>query len=53
MALTRPRFSSGVSICTIEKRITTLSASAAPRQASVTSDSGNQVDSPNTMVSAP
>ena len=44
MALTRPRLSSGVSICTSEKRITTLTASDAPSSASASSDSGKEVD---------
>src|SRR5581483_7275768 len=53
MALTRPRIGSGVSICTREKRSTTLTASEAPRIASATSDSGKYVDNPNTMVAQP
>src|SRR5665647_2505536 len=52
MALTRPRFSSGVSICTSVKRMTTLTASEAPRQANVNRESGNQVDNPKAMVAA-
>jgi len=53
IALTRPRFSLGVSICTSEKRITTLKASDAPSTASISSESGNQVDSANAMVVTP
>ncbi len=52
-ALTRPRMSSGVSICTSVKRITTLTASDAPSTASAAIDSRNDVDSANTMVAMP
>ena len=52
-ALTRPRMSSGVSICTSVIRITTLTESAAPRTASASIDSQNELDRPNTMVAMP
>ena len=52
-ALTRPRISSGVSSCTSDWRITTLTMSAAPTTTNATSDSANDVDNPNTNVAAP
>ena len=52
-APTRPRISSGVASCTSEKRITTLTVSAAPRTASASTDSHIQCDSANTTVAAP
>ena len=52
-APTRPRISSGVASCTSEKRITTLTMSAAPSTASASTDSHIQCDSANTMVATP
>ena len=52
-APTRPRISSGVASCTSEKRITTLTVSAAPRIASATSESHIQCETANTTVAAP
>ena len=52
-APTRPRISSGVASCTSEKRITTLTVSAAPSTASASSDSHIQCDSANTTVATP
>ena len=52
-ALTRPRISAGVRNCTSEKRITTLTTSAAPITASAASDRMRLVDSANTMIAAP
>ena len=44
---------SGASICTSEKRMTTLTESEAPSTASAAIDSGSQVNSANTMVERP
>ena len=52
-ALTRPRISGGVRSCTSEKRITTLTASAAPSTASASSDRIRWVESPNRTVNSP
>ena len=52
-APTRPRISSGVASCTSEKRITTLTVSAAPRIASASTDSHIHCDSANTTVATP
>jgi hypothetical protein len=52
-ALTRPRMSSGVSSCTRVWRMTTLTMSAAPPTASISSDSQKWVDRPKTMVLSP
>ena len=52
-APTRPRISSGVASWTSEKRITTLTISAAPRIASASTDSHIHCDSANTTVATP
>ena len=52
-ALTRPRISSGVWICTREDRMTTLMTSAAPSMTRVPSDSAKEVDSAKTIVATP
>ena len=52
-ALTRPRMSLGVSICTSVWRTTTLTMSAPPETASAPSDSTKLVDRPNTSMHTP
>ena len=52
-ALTRPRMASGVSSCTSDWRMTTLTMSAAPETSSATHESANTVDTPNTRVARP
>src|SRR5215813_8931491 len=50
---TRPRISSGVTSCTIDPRIMTLTLSNAPMRKSTPSDNQNSFDKPNTMVARP
>src|SRR5205823_2799173 len=50
---TRPRISSGVTSCTIEPRMITLTLSNAPRRKSTPSDNQNTFDNPNRIVAAP
>ena len=52
-ALTRPRISLGVSICTRVWRTTTLTMSAAPDSASTRSDKTKLVDRPKTTMHTP
>src|SRR5450755_2007913 len=52
-APTRPRISSGVASCTSEKRITTLTMSAAPSIASATTESHIHCETANTTVATP
>ncbi len=52
-ALTRPRMVSGVDSWIRLPRTFTLTMSEAPSTNSASSDSGNQVDRPNTMVATP
>jgi hypothetical protein len=52
-APTRPRSSSGVRIWTSVLRTTTLTLSAAPSTRSAASDSGNDFESPKTIVARP
>ena len=52
-ALTRPRISLGVSSCTIDMRMTTLTMSAAPVTINATSDKIKLVETPNTSVARP
>src|ERR1035437_9136666 len=52
-ALTRPRISSGVEICTSVCRTTTLTMSHAPSTTSAATDNPTFRDSPNTTVHAP
>src|SRR3954447_5833436 len=52
-ALTRPRISSGVDICTSVWRTITLTISQAPNNTSDTTDRATFRDSPNTTVHAP
>ena len=52
-ALTRPRMASGVCNCTSEKRMTTLTTSAAPTTARAASDSSRWVDTAKTIVATP
>src|SRR5215471_5019094 len=50
---TRPRISSGVTSCTMDPRMITLTLSNAPRKKSTPSDNQNTFDKPNTIVAAP
>src|SRR5262245_50719706 len=50
---TRPRISSGVTNCTIEPRMITLTLSNAPMRKSTPSDNQNTFDKPNTIVATP
>ena len=50
---TRPRISSGVSICTNVWRTTTLMLSSAPTRNIIESDSQNHCEMPKTAVAAP
>src|SRR5206468_11162021 len=50
---TRPRISSGVTNCTIEPRMITLTLSNAPTRHSTPSDNQNVFDNPNRMVAKP
>src|SRR5260370_38334455 len=50
---TRPRISSGVTNCTIEPRMMTLTLSNAPMRRSTPSDNQNTFDKPNRMVARP
>src|SRR5215468_2342009 len=50
---TRPRISSGVTNCTIDPRMITLTLSNAPRRKSTPRDNQNTFDKPNTMVARP
>src|SRR5215468_9956004 len=50
---TRPRISSGVTSCTIDPRMITLTLSNAPRRKSRPSDSQNTFDNPNKIVERP
>src|SRR5438094_9352567 len=50
---TRPRISSGVTSCTIEPRMITLTLSNAPTRQSSPSDNQNTFDKPNRMVAIP
>src|SRR4029077_4621009 len=50
---TRPRISSGVTSCTIEPRMITLTLSNAPIRKSTPSDNQNTFDNPNTIVDTP
>src|SRR5205814_9726615 len=50
---TRPRISSGVTSCTIEPRIITLTLSNAPIRKSTPRDNQNTFDNPNKIVAAP
>src|SRR5215475_3325428 len=50
---TRPRISSGVTSCTIDPRMITLTLSNAPRKKSTPSDNQNTFDKPNTIVATP
>jgi 2-oxoglutarate ferredoxin oxidoreductase subunit beta len=52
-APTRPRIASGVSNCTRDIRITTLTMSDAPRTTSAANDRGSELDSPKTTVATP
>ncbi|MCY1215305.1 hypothetical protein D9M72_271470 [compost metagenome] len=52
-ALTRPSMWSGVFNCTSEDRTTTLMESAAPSTTRAATDSGIEVDRPNTVVARP
>ncbi|KAG0737450.1 hypothetical protein G6F24_017947 [Rhizopus arrhizus] len=52
-ALTRPSMWSGVFNCTSDERTTTLIESAAPSTTSAATDSGIEVDRPNTVVASP
>ncbi len=52
-ALTRPRISSGVAVCTRVERTTTLTTSAAPIAISATIVSQIQCDRPKRIVAAP
>ena len=52
-ALTRPRISLGVSSCTIDMRITTLTMSAAPLTIKAAKEIANTVERPNTRVLKP
>ena len=52
-AATRPRISSGVSICINVKRVTTLILSAAPLTASAAIDKTKWSDMPNTVNAKP
>ena len=52
-AETRPRMSSGVSICTRVWRTNTLTMSAAPSTSRQSSDNGRLVDNPKPMVATP
>src|ERR1051325_10112211 len=50
---TRPRITSGVTNCTIDPRMITLTLSKAPRRKSTPSDNQNTFDKPNTIVATP
>src|SRR5947207_13457958 len=50
---TRPRISSGVTSCTIEPRMITLTLSNAPTRHSSPSDNQNTFDNPNRLVAKP
>src|SRR5215471_7759547 len=50
---TRPRITSGVTNCTIEPRMITLTLSNAPMRKSRPSDNQNTFDNPNRMVARP
>src|SRR5882757_4643528 len=50
---TRPRISSGVTSCTIEPRMITLTLSNAPMRKSTPSDNQNIFDNPNRIVETP
>src|SRR6059058_6027503 len=50
---TRPRISSGVTSCTIEPRMITLTLSNAPTRHSSASDNENTFDNPNRRVAKP
>src|SRR6266436_2297289 len=50
---TRPRISSGVTSCTIEPRMITLTLSNAPMRKSTPSDNQNTFDNPNRIVDTP
>src|SRR5262249_39761619 len=50
---TRPRISSGVTNCTIDPRMITLTLSNAPRRKSTASDNQNTFDRPNKIVARP
>src|SRR3954465_440570 len=52
-AETRPRISSGVTNCTIDPRMITLTLSSAPITNNVANDSQSAVDNPKTMVAKP
>src|SRR6185295_10561880 len=52
-AETRPRFSSGVSICTSVCLTTTLTLSTAPHTNSIEKETQNHRDNPNPMVAIP
>src|SRR6516162_4921958 len=50
---TRPRISSGVTNCTIDPRMITLTLSNAPMRKSTPRDNQNTFDRPNTIVATP
>src|SRR5438874_7647255 len=50
---TRPRISSGVTSCTIDPRMITLTLSNAPRRKSTPNDSQKTFDKPNRVVARP
>src|SRR5882724_5194132 len=50
---TRPRISSGVTNCTMEPRMITLTLSNAPTKSNKPSDNQNTLDKPNRMVAIP
>src|SRR5437867_484422 len=50
---TRPRISSGVTSCTIEPRMITLTLSNAPMRKRTPSDNQNAFDNPNRIVAIP
>src|SRR5438477_8186149 len=52
-AETRPRISSGVTNCSIEPRMITLTLSSAPMQDSIANDNQSAVDSPKMTVATP
>src|SRR6266436_7181901 len=50
---TRPRISSGVTNCTMEPRMITLTLSNAPTKSNNPSDNQNTLDKPNRIVAVP
>ena len=52
-AETRPRISSGVTSCTMDPRIMTLTLSKAPARKSMPNDSQNAFEKPNPIVARP